>query len=268
MEGGKMNASHHSRNNAIVIVMTALVRHTVRSSGTPSVSRCVRMSRPLTPFGEDDNVFRIVSMRTIRFLLPPHLSRASAFVALFVVALAGAASAQQQTLPPQPPAADAEVGFERRPQLSLQEELVQGDAVIARIDAAAMSVRKQLEVARAVEHDSVKTLCLNDKLSQLDVALRSARDRRTDLIAAVQRTDVELSNHEFTILTVLRQRSEQLGAEAQQCIGAEVAFVGQTTVVPYVNPSLPAEEGAQFPPADPSVVTASPQCASCTGTGQ
>ncbi len=116
--------------------------------------------------------------------------------------------------------------------------------MVARIDAAAISVRRQLEVARAVEHDSVKTLCLNDKLSQLDVAYRSARDRRVDLAAAVQRSDVELSDHEFTILTVLRQRAEQLGAEAQQCIGAEVAFVGQTSVVPYVNPSLPADEGA------------------------
>jgi hypothetical protein len=226
------------------------------------------MWRSLTLFLEDDIVGQAIRM-TEQGLLPlVRGSKAGALVALVVVSMSGAATAQQQALPQELPSTDAEVGFERRPQLSFQEELTLGDTVVARIDAGAMSVRKQLEVARAVEHDSVKTLCLNDKLSQLDVALRSARDRRANLAAAVQRADVELSNHEFTILTVLRQRSEQLGAEAQQCIGAEVAFVGQTTVVPYVNPSLPTEEGAQFPPADPSVVTGSPQCASCTGTGQ
>jgi len=207
-------------------------------------------------------------MTTQGLLSPSRMSRTGALVALLVAGMSGAAVAQQQVLPQQAPTTDAEVGFESRPQLTPQEEVTQSEVIAARIDAAASAVRKQLEVARAVEHDSVKTLCLNDKLSQLDVAFRSARDRRSDLTAAVQRSDIEMSNHEFTILTVLRQRAEQLAAEAQQCIGAEVAFVGQTSVVADVNPSLPTEEGAQFPPVDPSLVTGAPQCASCTGTGQ
>jgi len=221
----------------------------------------------LTSFPEDDTVSEGVRMSTHRLLLPVRGSWTGGAVAILVAVMSGVATAQQ-ALPRQAATPDAEVGFESRPKLTPQEEVTQADVVVARIDAAANSVRKQLEVARAVEHDSVKTLCLNDKLSQLDVAYRSARDRRSDLSASVQRSDVELSNHEFTILTVLRQRAEQLGAEAQQCIGAEVAFVGQTSVVASVNPNLPVEEGAQFPPADPSLVTGAPQCVSCTGTGQ
>jgi hypothetical protein len=38
----------------------------------------------------------------------------------------------------------------------------------------------------------VKSLCLSDKLSQIDVATRSARDRQTALQAAAQRNDAEL----------------------------------------------------------------------------
>lgn len=223
----------------------------------------------MTRFLEKDNLQKSFRMKLFGFPSSALSLRIAVFSSLLVVGLSGSATAQQQGRTQQPLFdADAEVGFERRPQLSFAEELSQGDISVGRIDAAAGAVRKQLEVARAVEHDSVKTLCLNDKLSQLDVAYRSARDRRGDLASAVQRTDSELATHEFTILTVLRQRAEQLGAEAQQCIGAEVAFVGQTAVSADVNPTLPIEEGAQFPPADPSLVTGSPQCTSCTGTGQ
>ncbi|HZU84136.1 MAG TPA: hypothetical protein VE987_14505, partial [Polyangiaceae bacterium] len=105
------------------------------------------------------------------------------------------------------------VGFERRPQLSMQEELSQADLLLSRIDQAVGQVRRQLENARAAR-DVVKTLCLNDKLSQMDVANRSARDRQAALQSAVQRSDSELANHEYTILTVLRQRVEQLTGEA------------------------------------------------------
>ena len=88
---------------------------------------------------------------------------------------------------------------------------------------AAATVRRQLDTARQAR-DVVKSLCLSDKLSQIDVAARSARDRQAALQASAQRNDLELSNHEFTMLTVLRQRSEQLTAEANQCLGEDLSF--------------------------------------------
>jgi len=177
-----------------------------------------------------------------------------------VMGVAGSATAQA------PPAGagtsggaatDAQVGFQRRPTLSPQEQLVQGDASLARMEQASGVVRRQLEQARA-QRDVVKTLCLNDKLNQIDVAVRSARDRKAALQAAVTRNDTELSNHEFTILTVLRQRAEQLTAEANQCIGEEVAFVGQTQVITQVDPTLPGDDNTQYPPTDPTLVSAPP----------
>ena len=158
-----------------------------------------------------------------------------------------------------------QLGFERQPQLPPQEELAQSDAILSRMDQAAATVRHQLEGARAAR-DVVRTLCLNDKLSQLDVAVRSARDRQSSLQASVQRGDVELANHEFTILTVLRQRSEQLNAEANQCIGEEVAFVGATQVTTTQESNLPGDT-TYYPPTDSTLVTSPPQCVSCTGTG-
>lgn len=153
--------------------------------------------------------------------------------------------------------ADAQVGFQKRPQLSPQEQVAQSDGIIVRMEAAGTSVRRQLEQART-QRDVVKTLCLNDKLSQIDVAVRSARDRKGSLVAAAQRNDAELSNHEFTILTVLRQRAEQLTAEANQCIGEEAAFAGETRTTTTIDPSLPSSDDTQYPPVDPTIVPPPP----------
>jgi hypothetical protein len=111
-------------------------------------------------------------------------------------------------------------------------------------------VRRQLDTARQAR-DVVKSLCLSDKLSQIDVATRSARDRQTALQAAAARGDAELSNHEFTMMTVLRQRGEQLTAEANQCIGEDLAFVGQTEVTAN-SPDVPGEDNTtEYPSIEP-----------------
>ncbi len=185
-----------------------------------------------------------------------------------VLALAaGPAGAQPTAAPPAntpdpPTSADGQVGFQRKTTLTPQEQLSESGKHLARMEGAATGVRKQLEEARR-QRDVVKTLCLNDKLSQIDVAIRSARDRRTQLQTAVTRNDTELSNHEFTILTVLRQRSEQLVAEANQCIGEESAFIGDTKTTLQVDPQIPPDE-TPYPPTDPTLVIGPPPCTSCT----
>lgn len=156
--------------------------------------------------------------------------------------------------------ASAQVGFEKQPRLSTQEELAQAEMILSRLDQAAGAVRRQLDTSRQ-GRDVVKSLCLSDKLSQIDVAGRSARERDAALLSATQRNDIELANHEFAILTVLRQRTEQLGAEANQCIGEEVAFVGQTLVV-MTEANVPGvDETTSFPPSIgnlPALVTIPP----------
>ena len=115
------------------------------------------------------------------------------------------------------------------------------------------------------QRDVVKALCLNDKVSQVDVAIRTAKDRHQQLEDAVKRNDVELANHNFTIVTVLRQRTEQLVAEANQCIGEESAFVGDTKTTVQIDPQIPPDQAPYpVPVTDPAVVIGPPQfCTSC-----
>ncbi len=187
-------------------------------------------------------------------------------VTAFVLAAAGPATAQSAG-GTATGAADAQVGFQRTQKLAPADELAQADAIIAHMDQSSNTVRRQLESARAAR-DVVKTLCLNDKLSQIDVATRSARDRQAALQAAVQRNDAELADHQFTVLTEHRRRAEQLTAEANQCIGEEVAFVGQTQVTVQVDPNIPNTDTTTVDPnPNPIPVYTPPPCMSCTGGG-
>ena len=184
-------------------------------------------------------------------------------VLAYLVSAEAGAGAQTAPAAAAPPAdATGQVGFQRKTSLTPDEQLAESAKHLGRMEQAAAGVRKMLEEARK-QRDVVKTLCLNDKLSQVDVAIRSGRDRRTQLTAAVGRKDAELANHEFTILTVLRQRSEQLVAEANQCIGEEAAFVGDTRTKVTIDPSIPPDE-TPYPSNDPSLVLSPPPCTSCT----
>jgi hypothetical protein len=156
---------------------------------------------------------------------------------------------------------DLAVEAQRQTQLSPQEQVVQGSAIIAKTAVTATNVRHMLEQARA-QRDVVKTLCLNDKLNQIDVAGRSAQERQAALEQAAGRNDADLSNHEFMILTVLKQRVEQLGFEANQCVGAETGFVGATSVTSRVDPGQPSEDPSTHP--EVGLVSLPPVCASCT----
>lgn len=155
--------------------------------------------------------------------------------------------------------ADATAGVARQVTLSPQEQLAQAESIVQRMDSTRSSVRRQLETART-QRDVVKVLCLNDKLNQIDVAIRSARERKGALEAAAARNDADLMNHEFTILSVLRQRADQLTAEANQCIGEEGVSIDEAAVNVTVE-DVPKEDPSQYPSTE--VVIEVPSCSSC-----
>ncbi len=193
-----------------------------------------------------------------------HATLRWAAVTAFVLAAAGPATAQSGGGATATGGADAQLGFEKKQNLAPADELAQADQIIAHMQQSSNTVRRQLEAARAAR-DVVKTLCLNDKLSQIDVATRSAQDRQAALQAAVQRNDHELADHQYTVLTEHRRRAEQLSAEANQCIGEELSFVGQTQVVQSIDPNIPGVDTNVDPNQDPMPVYTPPPCVSCTG---
>ncbi|MBI4703126.1 MAG: hypothetical protein HY744_18570 [Deltaproteobacteria bacterium] len=157
-----------------------------------------------------------------------------------------------------PPAAG---GLSRQAYVPVAQQMQQADSYIAQMESIRKQVRRWLEDARQ-QRDVVKTLCLDDKLNQLDIALRNAADRRRALDLAAKRGDPDLANHEFTILSSLYQRGQQLNAEANQCIGKEVGVVAEDSASTMdVDPNLPPEDPSEYPVT--KTVIEPPNCASC-----
>jgi len=177
-----------------------------------------------------------------------------------VALLVGVASAQVPAPAAAPAAGPDNPGLARQVNLSPQQQLAEAEKYISRMDGSRGTVRRQLAEARA-QRDVVKTLCLDDKLNQIDVALRSARERRDSLEFAAKQNDADLANHEFTILSVLRQRGDQLSAEANQCVGNDAGFIGESSVTSSVDPDLPEEDSSDYPNFD--VIIEPPACSSC-----
>jgi hypothetical protein len=165
----------------------------------------------------------------------------------FVVAAGfrmGVAGAQEARAPQ---GTEAEIRAERRANLTGPEQLAEASRIIDGISGLRRRVSDMLDRARQ-ERDIIKVNCLNDKLTQIDVTLRSARDHQELLQTAVGINNDGQRNHEFSLLTIFRQRSELLEAEARQCIGEEAGVFGEgTTLTVRVDPNIPEEDTTQYP---------------------
>jgi hypothetical protein len=164
-----------------------------------------------------------------------------------VVGILGVAAAQTAN----PAAPPVEVGAQHEVALSPDQMLVEASNYVSFMDQGATSVRTRLSSARD-QRDVVKVLCLNDKLNQIDVAARSARDRIPSLKSAAGRRDLDRARHEYTVVQVLRDRVTQLLQEANQCIGEELQEYGPTKVTMTIDPGIP-DIDPSLPPDEPFV---------------
>jgi hypothetical protein len=120
-----------------------------------------------------------------------------------------------------------------------------------------------LEEARK-ESDIIKITCLDDKLTQINVNLRTAESRLDALRKAV---DPDRRIHEYTVLTVLGQKLQVLDQEAHQCVGQAMYETGATKVTTVIDTgTMPFEENpSSLPVILPSgVVTMPPPIVSGT----
>jgi len=143
-----------------------------------------------------------------------------------------------------------------------QQMRAQAQSFLPQMDQSAQTVRRQLEQSREAR-DVVKVLCLNDKLNQIDVAIRAARDRIPVLMAALDKNETENSRHEFAVLQVLRERVRTLVQESNQCIGEEAGFVGESKVIVSIDPGIPSNDPTLFP-SDTGVIFVPPAVVSGT----
>jgi hypothetical protein len=84
----------------------------------------------------------------------------------------------------------------------------------------------------------------------------------TSLQESIARADEGGRTHEFTRLTIVNQKVTVLGAEAENCIGEDLSFVGATRVDVEIDPNLPTVDVTS--PPQPQIDDTRPQEASQT----
>jgi hypothetical protein len=98
------------------------------------------------------------------------------------------------------------------------------------------------------QKDIIRLNCVTDKLVQTKVNINIAEQSMAALQESIGRADEGGRTHEFTRLTIVNQKVAVLGAEAENCIGEDLSFVGATRVDVDVDPNIPRSDPTQ-PPA-------------------
>ena len=172
------------------------------------------------------------------------LSQISLGVLLSIGLSFGAARAQTAPQGGNP----TEIRSQRVAQLSGPDQLREAGHVIDTITSTRRQVSDLLDRARQ-ERDIIKVNCLNDKLTQIDVTLRSAREHQDLLQTAVTINNDGQRNHEFQLMTIFRSRTQGLEGEARACIGEDTGtFDRDTRLTLIVDPNIAEQDTTSLTP--------------------
>jgi hypothetical protein len=112
------------------------------------------------------------------------------------------------------------------------------------------------------DKDIMRANCLNRKLTEVNANVRNVEQRTKGLQDAVAGNDTGRRNHEFTVLSVLSQKLDQLDREAAQCLGQSVYEPGAsqviTTIPDYADRLGDPTDPTGVPPGAPPSFTVPP----------
>jgi hypothetical protein len=148
-----------------------------------------------------------------------------------------------------PPSAGGavDISVKQRPTLTPEEMVNQAKDYGRNMTEVLKRVQTLQDQAKR-EKDIIRLNCVTDKVVQVRVNISIAEQSVAALQEAVTRADEGERTHEFTRLTIVNQKVQVLGAEAENCIGEDLSFVGATRVDVEVDPSIPQYDPT-LPPA-------------------
>jgi hypothetical protein len=109
---------------------------------------------------------------------------------------------------------------------------------MAKIKGAEARVTKLQDDARK-KKDVIKLNCVSDKLTQIKGHVIVANQTNSSLTVALSRNNAPAGQHEFTRMTIIFQKVTVLGTEAENCIGEDASYVGDTRVDVEIDPNIP-----------------------------
>jgi hypothetical protein len=144
-------------------------------------------------------------------------------------------------------AAPVDISVKQRPTLTPDEMLTQSKEYLKTIGDVLKRVQTLQDQSKQAK-DIIRLNCVTDKLVQVRVNSSIADQSMAALQEAMTRADEGQRTHEFTRLTIVNQKVLVLGAEAENCIGEDLSFVGATRIDVEVDPGIPTYDPTQ-PPA-------------------
>ena len=147
--------------------------------------------------------------------------------------------------PPTPSGSAADLAVKQRPTLTPAEMVNQAQEYFKGMADVVKRIGTLQEQAKR-EKDIIRLNCVTDKLVQARVNVNIAEQSMATMQESIARRDEGAETHEFTRITIVNQKVTVLGAEAENCIGEDLSFVGATRVDVEVDPNIP-----QYDPTQP-----------------
>lgn len=147
--------------------------------------------------------------------------------------------------PGAPPAGSVDLSVKQRPTLTPADMVNQSKDYFRAMGETIKRIQTLQDQAKR-EKDIIRLNCVTDKLVQGRVNVNIAEQSMATMQESIARNDEGEQTHEFTRLTIVNQKVTVLGAEAENCIGEDLSFVGATRVDVEVDPNIP-----QYDPTQP-----------------
>jgi hypothetical protein len=144
------------------------------------------------------------------------------------------------------PGASVDISVKQRPTLTPDEMVAQSREYMKTISDVLKRIQTLQDQSKR-DKDIIRLNCVTDKLVQTRVNASIAEQSMSALQEAMTRADEGQRTHEFTRLTIVNQKVLVLGAEAENCIGEDLSFVGSTRIDVEVDPNIPQYDPTQAP---------------------
>lgn len=158
---------------------------------------------------------------------------------------AGGANDPAATPPP-----SVDVTVPQRADLSPQDMLTQAQTYRVNMLQTTQRLNQMVEESRR-QKDVIRLNCLTDKVVESNANMNILEKALLSLQDAAARNNQADATHEFTRVTIVNQKVQILGAEAEGCVGEELQFVGATKVDVEVSPDVRDDDTTQPTQVDP-----------------
>jgi hypothetical protein len=138
------------------------------------------------------------------------------------------------------------------PMPSPAESLTLSKDMLTKMRDRLTRVKKLLAEARQ-QKDIIKINCVTDKMVQIQGHISVAEKSTEGLGEAVTRQDTAESEHQFSRVSIVHEKVLGLAAEAENCVGEDMNFVGEQRSELTIDPSIPPEDPTETRVPEPVV---------------